>query len=73
MLASAAVGAVGQIQAGRAQALIHGHTHRPATHVLAPGLLRHVLSDWDLDATPPRAEVLRLTAEGLERLPLAPR
>jgi len=65
--------ALAWLQAANAQALIHGHTHRPATHVLAPGLLRHVLSDWDLDATPPRAEVLRLTAEGLERLPLAPR
>ncbi|ODU60263.1 MAG: UDP-2,3-diacylglucosamine diphosphatase [Comamonadaceae bacterium SCN 68-20] len=65
--------ALAWLQAANARALIHGHTHRPATHVLAPGLLRHVLSDWDLDATPPRAEVLRLTAEGLERLPLAPR
>lgn len=65
--------ALAWLQAASAQALIHGHTHRPATHVLAPGQLRHVLSDWDLDATPPRAEVLRLTAKGLERLPLAPR
>ena len=65
--------ALAWLQAANARALIHGHPHRPATHVLAPGLLRHVLSDWDLDATPPRAEVLRLTAEGLERLPLAPR
>ena len=65
--------ALAWLQAANARALIPGHTHRPATHVLAPGLLRHVLSDWDLDATPPRAEVLRLTAEGLERLPLAPR
>ena len=65
--------ALAWLQVANARALIHGHTHRPATHVLAPGLLRHVLSDWDLDATPPRAEVLRLTAEGLERLPLAPR
>ena len=29
--------------------LVHGHTHRPASHALAPGLVRHVLSDWDLD------------------------
>ena len=65
--------ALAWLQAASAQALIHGHTHCPATHVLAPGQLRHVLSDWDLDATPPRAEVLRLTAKGLERLPLAPR
>jgi UDP-2,3-diacylglucosamine hydrolase len=30
-----------------------------------------VLSDWDAAATPPRAEVLRLNASGLQRLPLA--
>ena len=41
--------------------LIHGHTHRPGTHSIAPGCTRHVLSDWDLDdAARPRAEVLRL-------------
>lgn len=57
--------------------LIHGHTHRPGHHVLAPGYERTVLSDWDLSATPPRAEVLRLTlptpnegAARLKRLPL---
>jgi len=65
--------ALAWLQAARAQALIHGHTHRPADHALPAGQLRHVLSDWDLDGPAPRAEVLRLTAEGLERLPLAPR
>ena len=40
--------------------LLHGHTHRPACHVLPGGLQRLVLSDWDLMAQPPRAEVLRL-------------
>ena len=60
------------LRAAGAQALIHGHTHLPADHVLAPGLARHVLTDWDLDAHPPRAGVLRLTAEGLQRLPLVP-
>jgi UDP-2,3-diacylglucosamine hydrolase len=57
--------------------LIHGHTHRPGHHILAQGYERTVLSDWDLSAAPPRAEVLRLTLpssdEGsalLERLPL---
>ena len=29
-----------------------------------------VLSDWDLDATPPRGDVIRLSAAGLQRLPL---
>jgi UDP-2,3-diacylglucosamine hydrolase len=51
--------------------LIHGHTHRPGTQVL-PAWTRHVLSDWDLDTPVPerrRAEVLRWTAAGIERLP----
>jgi UDP-2,3-diacylglucosamine hydrolase len=48
--------------------LIHGHTHRPGSETLAPGMLRHVLSDWDLDHGQ-RAEVLRLTRDGLARVP----
>jgi len=43
--------------------LLHGHTHRPATHDLGNGLSRMVLSDWQADATPPRSEVLRWTRE----------
>jgi UDP-2,3-diacylglucosamine hydrolase len=56
-----------------APVLVHGHTHQPASASLAPGQLRHVLSDWDLDhsAARPRAEVLRLTRAGFARLPLA--
>jgi UDP-2,3-diacylglucosamine hydrolase len=50
--------------------LIHGHTHRPAHHDVGGGLQRVVLSDWDLNAQPPRAEVLRLNAKGLHREPL---
>jgi UDP-2,3-diacylglucosamine hydrolase len=46
------------IRAG-ASRLIHGHTHRPADHVLAPGLMRTVLSDWCATASPPRTQVLR--------------
>ncbi|RYX92371.1 MAG: UDP-2,3-diacylglucosamine diphosphatase [Comamonadaceae bacterium] len=53
-----------------ATALIHGHTHRPAVHELGDGRQRIVLSDWDLAATPARAEVLRLTAQGFERIAL---
>ena len=64
--------AIEWLRAARADALIHGHTHLPADHMLAPGLARHVLTDWDLEAAPPRAGVLRLTLEGLQRLPLAP-
>lgn len=56
----------------RATVLIHGHTHRPARHALADGLVRWVLSDWDAQATPPRADALRLDPDGLHRLPLKP-
>ena len=54
--------------------LIHGHTHRPADHVLAPSKLgtartRIVLSDWHIDGHTHRAEVLRLTPQGWQRLP----
>lgn len=52
--------------------LIHGHTHRPGSEELAGGLVRHVLTDWDLDdPDQPRAEVLRLTAAGVSRYPIA--
>ena len=53
----------------QAATLIHGHTHRPADHLIhtpeapsaAPQNLRRiVLSDWDAGATPPRLQVLRL-------------
>jgi UDP-2,3-diacylglucosamine hydrolase len=51
--------------------LIHGHTHQPATEVMAPGYSRWVLSDWDLDSAreTPRAEVLRWQQGGLSRRP----
>ncbi|MDP2263381.1 MAG: UDP-2,3-diacylglucosamine diphosphatase [Hydrogenophaga sp.] len=52
--------------------LIHGHTHRPAQHQLSATQQRVVLSDWDLAARPPRAEVLSLDAQGLHRVALAP-
>ena len=64
--------AIAWLQAAQAHTLIHGHTHRPADHALAPGLQRVVLSDWDVAALPPRAEILRLSPAGLERLALAP-
>lgn len=51
-----------------AREMVHGHTHRPGSSALAPGFKRHVLSDWDLDQGQ-RAEVLRLTRDGFERLP----
>ncbi len=52
-------------------AMIHGHTHRPATHALPGGGVRHVLGDWDFDHGAPRARALRLTAAGLQVLDLA--
>jgi len=58
------------LQHAQAPTLIHGHTHRPAEHDLGDDLKRVVLSDWDAAAQPPRAEVLRLTAAGLQRHPL---
>jgi UDP-2,3-diacylglucosamine hydrolase len=56
------------LRAAGAAELVHGHTHRPADHTLAPGFTRRVLSDWDLDHGD-RAEVLCLTRAGFERLP----
>ena len=58
------------LDAAQAHTLIHGHTHQPADHVLNDHQRRVVLSDWDTGATPPRAEVLRLTANGLQRIAL---
>jgi len=49
------------LQQVHGQTLIHGHTHRPARHELGAGLSREVLSDWDAQARPPRAQVLRMT------------
>ncbi len=61
------------LQAAGASTLVHGHTHRPAQHTLAPGLTRVVLSDWDAAALPPRLETLRLSNAGLERITLGPK
>ncbi len=57
------------LQAAQASTLIHGHTHRPADHDLAPGLRRVVLSDWDAAALPPRQEVLSLCRQGDDTQP----
>jgi UDP-2,3-diacylglucosamine hydrolase len=58
------------LQAADAHTLIHGHTHQPAQHDLGVGFSRVVLSDWDAQATLPRAEVLRLHVDGLQRIKL---
>jgi UDP-2,3-diacylglucosamine hydrolase len=58
------------LRAVNATTMIHGHTHKPADHDLASPLKRIVMTDWDLTARPPRAEVLRLSAGRLQRIPL---
>lgn len=59
------------MRAAAVKTLIHGHTHHPADQPFGPpDGMRHVLSDWDLDHGHPRAEVLRLSAEGFERISL---
>ena len=58
------------LQLANACTLIHGHTHRPATHDLGDGLQRVVLSDWDADAMPARAQTLRLADGRLQRIDL---
>lgn len=57
--------------AADAPVLVHGHTHRPATHALADGRCRWVLGDWDFDQPPHRARILRLSAQGLRQIDLA--
>ncbi len=61
--------ALAWLAAANAQVMIHGHTHRPADHVLGTGH-RVVLSDWDALAEPPRRQVLRLTVDGWRRTAL---
>jgi len=58
------------LRTAKAPTLIHGHTHKPALHDLGERLSRVVLSDWDLAAPVPRADVLRLNAGGLQRIAL---
>jgi UDP-2,3-diacylglucosamine hydrolase len=67
--------ALAWLRAAGAQAMIHGHTHRPGASVLAPSILRYVLSDWDFDlveASRLRGDVLRLDAAGLTRRSVGP-
>ncbi len=65
-----AAAALEWLHAANASTMIHGHTHKPADHALATNLKRIVLTDWDLAATPARAEVLRLSNDSLKRYPL---
>lgn len=52
------------LEQSNASTLVHGHTHRPATHAVGQTGQRIVLSDWDLTATPKRCEVLRVSFDG---------
>ena len=45
------------------ECIIHGHTHRPATHECGAGRERIVLADWSVE----RGEVLIADAAGLRR------
>lgn len=56
------------LAAAGARTLVHGHTHRPQSEQRAEGWGRHVLSDWDCDRSPARAEVLRWTPAGFARI-----
>lgn len=63
------------MDAAGAHTLVHGHTHRPGSAPFGGQQgdvprWRHVTMDWDLDHGTPRAEVLRLTADGYTRLRL---
>jgi UDP-2,3-diacylglucosamine hydrolase len=62
--------ALAWLQASNAKTMVHGHTHKPADHDLGNGFKRAVMTDWDLKATPNRAEVLQLSNNGLQRIQL---
>ncbi len=67
------VAALNWLNAADAHTLIHGHTHHPHDHVLTQEVTVckqcRVLGDWDMSATPPRGEVLRLSTGAIsERL-----
>jgi UDP-2,3-diacylglucosamine hydrolase len=51
-----------------ATTLVHGHTHMPRDHVLESQLHCKVLSDWEGNCQPARAEVLRWQAGNWQRL-----
>ena len=61
------------LQQHHAKLLIHGHTHQPAVHALSATHQRYVLSDWDAQATPARAQMLTWQAgHGFSRQDLLP-
>jgi UDP-2,3-diacylglucosamine hydrolase len=52
--------------ASNSSIIIHGHTHRPATHHIR-GRIRHVLPDWDCDTIPARGGWSGLYSDGTIR------
>ena len=61
---------VAALRAAGVRRIIHGHTHRPASHVVDLGdalAERWVLPDWDLDGTEPRGGFLEFL-DGQPRL-----
>ena len=46
----------------QATEVIHGHTHEGKSHGLG-AIQRHVLSDWHLNASPPRWSIIELTQD----------
>ena len=56
------------LRAAGAATLIHGHTHQPGEYELGDGLQRAVVSDWHITDNVRRLDVLRLTADGLQRI-----
>lgn len=56
------------LRAAGAETLIHGHTHQPGEHEMGEGLQRIVASDWHITDSARRLDVLRLTADGLQRI-----
>ncbi len=55
-----------------ANTMIHGHTHRPNRHALGPSRTRWVLSDWHMDETCSRGDVLRIVRQQPEPVRLDP-
>lgn len=48
----------------KAKILIHGHTHRPATHIKETGDIRYVLPDWDCESPSIRGGWIGIDNEG---------
>jgi UDP-2,3-diacylglucosamine hydrolase len=61
------------LKQNKASCLIHGHTHHPKNDFLQAGLERWVLSDWEVENSNPRAEVLELTLKGFSQKSLLTR